>query len=101
MTTLFAIFGFFALIGISALWRAYVLTVMWAWFVVPTFHVSGLSMPMAYGLSLLVAMLTSNKTGNEAESTNSATEKFANAMALSFILPAIVLLFGWITTKFI
>ena len=40
------------------LWRAFVMTLLWSWFFVPTFGVDELSMPVAFGISLLVSLMT-------------------------------------------
>lgn len=41
-----------------ALTQAYVLMHLWAWFVVPTFHLPALSLPLAIGMRLVLGFLT-------------------------------------------
>jgi hypothetical protein len=47
------------------LFTAFVLTVLWSWFVVPTFHVDAVSFWVMYGLTLLIDLLRSE--GNDVE----------------------------------
>ena len=83
-----------ALIAFSAMWRGYVLSVLWAWFIVPTFGAPELSIPFAIGLALVVGFLTaSNAKGKEFD--------WLNAIGQLVFGPAMALLMGWIVTKFI
>jgi hypothetical protein len=50
---------------IVGLFTAFVLTVLWSWFVVPTFHVDAVSFWVMYGLTLLIDLLRSD--GNDVE----------------------------------
>lgn len=45
------------------LFTAFVLTVLWGWFVVPAFHVDAVSFWVMYGLTMLIDLLRSK--GNE------------------------------------
>ncbi len=98
---LLAVVGFPAILALSAMWRGYVLSILWGWFIVPFFGAPAISVPVAIGVSLLVAMLTNHKTGNEAEKEEAAAARFASAIVFAFIGPAIYLLLGWIVTKFL
>ena len=53
--------------GIVGLFTAYVLTVLWGWFVVPAFHVDGVSFWGMYGLTLLIDLLRSDGNDIDAE----------------------------------
>jgi hypothetical protein len=50
---------------IVGLFTAFVLTVLWSWFVVPAFHVDPVSFWLMYGLILLIDLLRSD--GNDVE----------------------------------
>jgi hypothetical protein len=50
---------------IAGLFTAFVLTILWSWFVVPTFHVDAVSFWVMYGLTLLIDLLRSD--GNDVE----------------------------------
>ena len=49
-----------ALAVLLAIFGGYVLTVLWGWFIVPTFHLPPLTIPVALGLSTLA--MTMNGT---------------------------------------
>lgn len=84
------------LLVLSLVLDGYVIQVLWGWFIVPVFHVAGLSIPSAIGIALVVGYLKQQQTKN-------ATEKEVNAgkaFALSLHRPSVVLVFGWIVQKF-
>lgn len=78
----------------AAVWRGWVLTKMWAWFIVPVFDLQPLRIPVAIGLSLIVGYLTHqiNWCKDEAE----PMEKAARSIVVPLLLPAFTLLGGWI-----
>lgn len=55
----------YAVSVIVGLFTAFVLTVLWSWFVVPAFHVDAVSFWVMYGLILLIDLLRSD--GNDVE----------------------------------
>jgi hypothetical protein len=55
----------YAVSVIVGLFTAFVLTILWSWFVVPAFHVDAVSFWVMYGLTLLIDLLRSN--GNDVE----------------------------------
>lgn len=76
------------------MWRGYVLSILWVWFVVKTFGVEPLSLPSAIGLSLIVSYLTHQMDFRKDERTTA--EKFLSAMFAQTLWPALTLLSGWI-----
>jgi hypothetical protein len=42
----------------AAIWNAFVLKMLWGWFVAPIFHLPTLTIPVAIGISLIVGILT-------------------------------------------
>jgi hypothetical protein len=58
---------FYAVSMMVGLFTAWVLTVLWTWFVVPAFHVDPASFWVMYGLTLLVDLLRTNGNDIEAE----------------------------------
>ena len=91
--------GFLALIPLSAIWRGYVLTVLWAWFVVPTFNLPALALAPAIGLSLVVSYLTHQSDAAKA-SEGDFSERMARACAYALLLPLFVLGIGWVVHQF-
>ena len=74
-----------------ALLRGWVLSILWAWFVVPL-GVIAVSVPHAVGLSILITMLTLHKT----EDKDRTTEEKIAAYVMVVIYPLMSLFFGWI-----
>lgn len=92
-----AVLGFPVVIAIASMWRGYVLSILWAWFVVPLFGLPQLSIPLAIGISLIVGMLTNHRTGREVEKKGG----LGNAIGLSVFVPALFLLMGWLVHMFV
>jgi hypothetical protein len=73
-----------------AVWWAYVLTVMWGWFIVPLgLHAIGKA--HAYGLVVLVGMLKAR-----APKKGEQSAPIAATLVFSALGPAVSLLCGWI-----
>ena len=97
-----ALLGFPVLLAASAVWRGYVLAILWAWFAVPTFGLPPLSIPFAIGLTLVARMVVgSSQTGREAEKPMTPREKLWNSFSVIVIVPALILLIGWIVRQFV
>ena len=58
---------FYAVSMMVGLFTAWVLTILWAWFVVPALHVDPASSWVMYGLTLSVDLLRTNGNDMEAE----------------------------------
>lgn len=81
-------FGLLLLLPLS-LWQAYVFATLWGWFVVTTFDLPALSVPVAFGILLLVSMgqrSTSHLDGKKAG-------EIINHMAAHSL--AVTMLFGF------
>lgn len=90
---------FVLLVPISSIWRGYVLTVLWEWFVVPTFGLHPLAIAPAIGLSLVVSYLTHQSDAAKTPDGDFA-DRMARACAYAFLLPLVVLGIGWVVQKF-
>lgn len=88
------VLGGLAAMVISAVYRGWVLMLLWAWFVSPTFGVPALRIPTALGVAVLVGMLTFNPTGKESRS-------FTEALACSTASTTVALVVGWIYSLFL
>lgn len=86
--------GFCLLIAAAAVWRGYVLSILWSWFIVPAFGLPALTVPLAIGLSLLVGFLTAQRLKKDKD--------FDWGAAIGHLIfgPAMVLLIGWCVTRF-
>lgn len=77
----------------SVLLNAFVLTTLWSWFVVPTFGLQGLSMPVAFGLGVILNLHLAPHFARVAQS-----KKLDFLDVLSYPLGALLL--GWLATLF-
>ena len=84
------------LVVISSILRGYVLSVLWGWFVVPTFGLPALSIPIAIGISLILAFTTHQISVKKEEDKSFGTQ-FSNII----LYPLLTLAIGWIVTLFI
>ena len=82
----------------GALWRGYVLFVIWAWFIVPTFGAPTLSIPAAIGVSLIVAYLA--RDGRPEEKGKKFSDELANGFVLAALAPLIALSLGAVVRMF-
>jgi hypothetical protein len=94
-----ATLGFLALIPLSVIWRGYALTVLWAWFVAPTFGLPELAIAPAIGLSLVVRYLTHQSDAVKTPEGDFG-ERMAKACAYALLLPLLVLGIGWVVHQF-
>ena len=82
-----------------ALLRGWVLSILWGWFVVPTFNLPQLSIPIAIGLALVVGFLAHQSIDVKSPERTGA-EKWAH-IAMFFVSPLLSLLFGYIVHAFL
>lgn len=104
MEILFAIFGVTGLLIVSAIWRGYVFSVLWGWFVVPFGTMAGvtiplLSIPLAIGLAMVVSFLSYQY--HYSKDDRSPGDKITAAVSMALFYPALVLLCGWVVTLFL
>ena len=93
---------FFASLVLSSVWQGFVLTKVWGWFVVPSFGLAALSIPVAIGLVCTMRLLTG--LYNQAtvfDKTDSTEESFGKAIGVMFIAPLILLAIAWVATWFV
>jgi hypothetical protein len=91
MMALFSIVVF----ALATAWEGYVLSVMWAWFVVPMFDAPAMNVPTAVGIAMAVAMLTHQINFTSLERLQSDAGRM-QAWVYQGGVPATVLLVGWI-----
>ena len=89
-----------SLVAIGAVWRGYVLTILWGWFVVPTFGMSPLALVPAIGLSVVVGYLTHQYTPKAVKPEDDGKWD-ETVRAISHILrqPVFALLVGWVVKQ--
>lgn len=96
LAALGVLMGLPALIAVLSIWRGFILSILWGWFVVPAFGLPALSIAFAIGVALIVGHLS-----HEANVKRDDKKGFGAVVAGAFIGPAFTLLIGWIVTWFI
>lgn len=88
---------------ISSLINGWVLSLLWAWFLVPTFHLPYLTLVQAIGLMLTVKVVTHrfNTDSDLDEGIETYVGKaIGSAISYVFIYPLLELLFAWVVHFF-
>jgi hypothetical protein len=91
MTVLIALVLILIVLIPGILWRAYVLSTLWGWFLVPL-GVMDIEMAQAYGIALLVAMLTYEHT--RSADSDDKLETTIRAIFVTFFYPLVILILG-------
>lgn len=100
MLELTAIAGLFGLAAVGAIWSGYVLTLLWAWFVVPTFGLPPLALAPAIGLAVVAGYLTHQYTPKAAPPAGDGKwDETGRAIGSMALRPALALLVGWIVKQ--
>lgn len=88
-------FLFVAWIVLFLLLRMWVITMLWAWYIVPGFNVAPLRMSIAFGLSTIVVMLSPKRNSDKSGLPLGAlaTEAFINQL-----FPLVI---GWAGSFFV
>lgn len=84
----------FVLLVLAGIWKGYVLTILWKWFISPIFGLPALSIPVALGVVLVAQMLTYNYVKGE-------EKEQVELIIFWLVFPAVTLVYGWILTWFI
>lgn len=92
MTAILSI-GLFYLL---ALLEAFVIKTMWGWFLVPQFAFPAIGLAHAYGLSLLIGMVT-----HQAPSDLDGDERMEKVLRYSLGGSIATIAVGWITKQFL
>lgn len=85
--------GYLLIIAPMVILKAWVITILWGWYIVPAFGLAPLRMVYAFGLALLVSYLTFHYTEDK--------RGFWAKLGFGLFSSVMVLLVGWIGTFFI
>lgn len=89
------------LFPVSVVASGYALAVLWGWFVVPTFHFPELSVPVAYGLWLIIGYMTYQEVDPKGLEEKSAGVLVVEALIKAVLRPAFALAMGWVVHLFV
>lgn len=73
--------------------RAWVISKLWGWYLVPAFGAPVLSLPVAFGISLITGYLVRVENRND-------DREWKERLASGLMMPFAVLLLGWLGTLF-
>ncbi len=76
-----------------ALWRGYAISLLWGWFVAPTFGLSPLSIHAAIGLMLVMGAI---KSVDYQRDDREASEKLGWSLAIGILGPGLMIGTGWV-----
>lgn len=88
-----------ATLSVSVLWNGYVLSILWGWFIVPTFEARPLAVLPAIGMAFVVRYLT-HQYDSYTDESKSLNERASIAIVVALLDPAVALLVGWILHSF-
>lgn len=84
----------------GAMWSGYVLSVLWGWFIVPTFEgIPALSIPAAIGIASVVGYLTRGLARDTSDHKD-PNDRLIQNIGESFLAPLFTLAFGWVVHLF-
>lgn len=87
-------------IVVSPIWRGYVFSKLWLWFIVSTFGAAPLGIAQSIGIGYVVGFLTKEPKPKK-EDARPFWEVFKEALLMAVFYPAFALLFGWIIKQFL
>jgi hypothetical protein len=90
---------FIGLMFLSTIFNAWVLVILWGWFVVPTFGLPVLTIVKAVGISLVVKFMTYKSTSSDDEDAG-PWKKFLYACSLAIVYPLCALGVGYVVHLF-
>lgn len=85
-----------AVIAVCSVWRGYIVTKLWAWFVTAHFGIAPIGIPTAIGLAIIAGMFTVSTAPSKDKTDDKITGK---RVVLALGLPAFALLFGWVVAR--
>ena len=94
--------GFIIATTIGTFVNGWALSMLWGWFVVPTFQMPDLRIVEAIGLAMIVSFLTATRqtnTGGKGDQT-SLREKIIEYSSWMIVYPVMAVGIGWIVYQF-
>ncbi len=99
LAVLGGVVGVAFLMVFSAIFNGYALSVLWGWFVVPTFGAPALDVVPAIGIALVVGYMT-HQMREKKKDEQSFKQIIAHGTAYAIIKPSFALFTGWIVHLF-
>lgn len=84
----------------ATVWKGYVLTVLWTWFLIPAFSFPVLSVPVAIGIVFIVTLLVYAPKKHKTKTASDIGVFAGTVFAHGYFLPLISLGLGYIVKQF-
>ena len=81
------------------IWRGYVLSILWGWFIVPFVGLPEMNIPTAIGVAALVGLTVMAQSPQS--DSKEAGERIVHGVLLIALAPTLALLLGWIVKGFL
>lgn len=89
--------GLISLVVLGMAAHGFTLFKLWGWYVVPYFNLPPISIPIAIGLSMMIA-LTTHQNNVAEKKTEGMSDKIASVIMSTVGQPLITLFIGWVVT---
>lgn len=99
MTAFGKVVGFALVMVFGTIINGYVLSVLWMWFIVPTFDAPALGIVSAIGVAIVASYLTYQTHGHEKDK-RSLSDLIKEGAEMVLLKPSIALSFGWVAHLF-
>ena len=99
LAVLGGVVGVTSLMVFSSIFNGYALSVLWGWFVVPTFGAPALDVVPAIGIALVVGYMT-HQMREKKKDEQSFKQMIAHGTAYAVLKPSFALFTGWIVHLF-
>lgn len=100
MSILLVLVAMLGIIVAAIVLRAWVLTMLWGWFVVP-YGAPAIGIATAIGISLIIGMFTHNISKEKTVKIKTMSDFTSEVMGRAFGNPIVVLILGWIVSLFV
>lgn len=85
---------------LGVIFSGYALSILWSWFVSPTFGIVALNIPEAIGVALVVSFLAKEYPEEDKTNKKSFGEIMGRLFMTAIFRPAFALFTGWVITLF-
>jgi hypothetical protein len=98
MVAIVAILIFVGLLLLGAILNGFALSILWGWFMIPTFQLPEIGIVQAIGIGLVISFLTHQRM--QSREGEDARKVLRNQITGALIQPIAALLLGWVVHKF-
>ena len=86
---------------LSPIVQGWIICKLWTWFIVPTFALPVLSIPVAIGIAVIASVIRGTTPSSKEEEDFSTAKVLSRSIAHRLVIPFMSLAFGWAVHLFI